>query len=183
MQTHIPSILFPYPTAEADHASGGKPLYSLVHTTPSVIPRNYPPWVCVCVYYLLSSVQLFVTPSTDASPPDSSVHGIFQGRIREWVAVPFSRGSRPRDETRVSRIAGRFFTISVTREVTRDKGPPENVVPSPILQGFRASLGLPAVFRSPYNRLRQHIKKQRHYFVNKGPSSQGYGFSRSLVWM
>ena len=30
---------------------------------------------------------------------------------------------------------------------------------------------------------RQHIKKQRHYFVNKGPSSQGYGFSSSQVWM
>ena len=31
--------------------------------------------------------------------------------------------------------------------------------------------------------LRQHIKKQRHYFVNKGPSSQGYGFSSGHVWM
>ena len=31
--------------------------------------------------------------------------------------------------------------------------------------------------------LRQHIKKQRHYFANKGPSSQGYGFSSGLVWM
>ena len=30
---------------------------------------------------------------------------------------------------------------------------------------------------------RQHVKKQRHYFVNKGPSSQGYGFSNSHVWM
>ena len=30
---------------------------------------------------------------------------------------------------------------------------------------------------------RQHIKKQRHYFVNKGPSSQSYGFSSSHVWM
>ena len=30
---------------------------------------------------------------------------------------------------------------------------------------------------------RQHIKKQRHYFANKGPSSQGYGFSSSPVWM
>ena len=29
----------------------------------------------------------------------------------------------------------------------------------------------------------EHIKKQRHYFVNKGPSSQGYGFSSSHVWM
>ena len=30
---------------------------------------------------------------------------------------------------------------------------------------------------------RQHIKKQPHYFANKGPSSQGYGFSSSYVWM
>ena len=30
---------------------------------------------------------------------------------------------------------------------------------------------------------RQHIKKQRHYFANKGPSSQGYGFSSGDVWM
>ena len=34
-----------------------------------------------------------------------------------------------------------------------------------------------------YDQTRQHIKKQRHYFVNKGPSSQGYGFSSSQVWM
>ena len=34
-----------------------------------------------------------------------------------------------------------------------------------------------------YDHPRQHIKKQRHYFVNKGPSSQGYGFSSSHVWM
>ena len=33
------------------------------------------------------------------------------------------------------------------------------------------------------NRIRQHIKKQRHYFANKGPSSQGYGFSSGHVWM
>ena len=34
-----------------------------------------------------------------------------------------------------------------------------------------------------YDQHRQHIKKQRHYFANKGPSSQGYGFSSSHVWM
>ena len=40
-----------------------------------------------------------------------TVHGILQARIMEWVAVPFSRGSsQPRDQTQVSRIAGRFFT-------------------------------------------------------------------------
>ena len=30
---------------------------------------------------------------------------------------------------------------------------------------------------------REHVKKQRHYFANKGPSSQGYGFSSGHVWM
>ena len=34
-----------------------------------------------------------------------------------------------------------------------------------------------------YDQPRQHIKKQRHYFANKGPSSQSYGFSSSRVWM
>ena len=34
-----------------------------------------------------------------------------------------------------------------------------------------------------YDQPRQHIKKQRHYFVNKGPSGQGYGFSSGHVWM
>ena len=38
-------------------------------------------------------------------------------------------------------------------------------------------------WKESYDQPRQHIKKQRHYFANKGPSSQGYGFSRSHVWM
>ena len=46
----------------------------------------------------------------DCSPPGSSVHGILQARILEWVAIVFSRGSsRPRYQTQVSRIAGRRF--------------------------------------------------------------------------
>ena len=55
--------------------------------------------------------------SMECSPPGSSVHGILQARILEWVAMPFSRGSsRPRDHTQVSCIAGRFFTVRATRE-------------------------------------------------------------------
>ena len=51
------------------------------------------------------------------SLPGSSVHGILQARILEWVAIRFSRGiSWPRDWTWVSWIAGRFFTIWATRE-------------------------------------------------------------------
>ena len=45
------------------------------------------------------------------------VHGILQARILEWVAFPSSRGySQPRDQTQVSRIAGRFFTSWAKRE-------------------------------------------------------------------
>ena len=53
----------------------------------------------------------------DCSPPGSSVHGILQARILEWVAILFSReSSRPKDRTQVSRIAGGFFTVLATRE-------------------------------------------------------------------
>ena len=46
----------------------------------------------------------------DCSPPGSSVHGSLQARILEWVAISFSRGSsQPRDQTKVSCIAGRFL--------------------------------------------------------------------------
>ena len=40
-----------------------------------------------------------------------------------------------------------------------------------------------APWKKNYDQPRQHIKNQRHYFANKGPSSQGYGFSSSHVWM
>ena len=40
-----------------------------------------------------------------------------------------------------------------------------------------------APWKKSYDTPRQHIKKQRHYFANKGPSSQSYGFSSSHVWM
>ena len=48
---------------------------------------------------------------------DYTVHGILQARTLEWVAFPFSRGSsQPRDQTQVSRFAGRFFTNWAIRE-------------------------------------------------------------------
>ena len=51
------------------------------------------------------------TPCMDCSPPGSSVHGILQARILEWVAMPSSKGSPwSRDWTHVSCTAGRFIT-------------------------------------------------------------------------
>ena len=40
-----------------------------------------------------------------------------------------------------------------------------------------------APWKKKYEQPRQHIKKERHHFANKGPSSQSYGFSNSHVWM
>ena len=52
------------------------------------------------------------------SLPRSSVHGIFQARVLEWVAISFSRGSSwSRDRTWVSHIVGRHFTVWATREI------------------------------------------------------------------
>ena len=65
---------------------------------------------CVCVR------RLVVSDPIDCSWPDSSVHGILQARILEWITIPSSRGSSPsRDQTQVSCIAGRFFIIWATR--------------------------------------------------------------------
>ena len=50
--------------------------------------------------------------SMDYNPPGSSVHGILQARMLEWVAISFSRGSsQPRHQTQVTCIAGRFSTL------------------------------------------------------------------------
>ena len=62
----------------------------------------------------MQAAQIFATPWTVALPGSFSVHGLFQARILEWVAISFYRGSScPRDQTGVSCascIASRFFT-------------------------------------------------------------------------
>ena len=64
---------------------------------------------CVCL--AIQSRPTHCNPM-GCSPPGPSVHGDSPGRNTEWVAMPFSRGSSlPRDQTWVSCIAGRFFTI------------------------------------------------------------------------
>ena len=59
-------------------------------------------------------------------------------------------------------------------------GPPES------LQMVTAAMKLKKTFipwKKSYDQARQHIKKQRYYFANKGPFSQGYGFSSGPLWM
>ena len=64
--------------------------------------------VCVLVAQLCLTV---------CNLPGSSVHGVLQARIMEWIAIPFSRDSSwPRDWTQVSCTAGRFFTVWATMD-------------------------------------------------------------------
>ena len=71
------------------------------------------PSVCV----LSHSVMPDSCDPIDCNLPGSSVHGILQARMLEWVAISFSRGSsQPRNRTQVSYTAGRFFTDWATRE-------------------------------------------------------------------
>ena len=79
--------------------------------------------VNITKYYVCAkSFQLCLTlcNPVDCSPPGSSVHGILQARVLEWVAMPSSRGSsQPRDQTHIfmsPALAGGFFTTSTTWE-------------------------------------------------------------------
>ena len=66
---------------------------------------------------LVTQSCLTLCDPVDCSPPGSSIHGLLQAGILEWVACPFSRGSSwPRNWTWVSCIAGGFFTVWATRE-------------------------------------------------------------------
>ena len=86
----------------------------------------------------------------DCSLPGSSIHGIFQARVLKRVTISSSRGSsRPRDQTQVSHIAGRCFTIWATREA--------HIIPS---KEFKLSCLL-------CNHQFQKEKRKRPFYVTK----------------
>ena len=65
-----------------------------------------------CCCSLIVKLCLTLSDPIDCKPSGSSVHGILQARVLEWAAMPSSRGfSQPGDQTQVSHIAGRFFTV------------------------------------------------------------------------
>ena len=95
-------LLFQKILYESYLSNGGHPLPAYIKAKKSKVTQSCPT-LCDPMGYGL---------------PGSSVHGIFQARILEWVAISFSRGSSwPRDRTQVSCIAGRCFTLWATREV------------------------------------------------------------------
>ena len=88
---------------------------SLSNEYSGLISCNWLVW-SPCCPVLVTQLCLILCDPRDYSPPMSSVHGILQARILEWVAISFSRGSsQPRDWTWVSCIAGRIFTDWATK--------------------------------------------------------------------
>ena len=104
----------------------GRTYQTYAELNPEPVDRrhNCPPLLSLCLIYqsLFSESEVAQSCPTLCNPMDcsltgSSLHGILQARVLEWVAVSFSRGSsRRRDQTRVSCIPGRRFKIWATRE-------------------------------------------------------------------
>ena len=116
-------------------ASGSSPMSQLFawggQSTYSLFKKNFFYWnrvdlqCCVSFGYtakwfshvLVTQLCLTLCDSMDCSPPGSSVYGILQAEILEWVPIPFSMASsKPRDCTGVSCTAGRLFTVWAIRE-------------------------------------------------------------------
>ena len=118
-------------------------------------------WRTCLVCMLVTQLSLTLCDPMHCSLPGSSLHGIFQARILEQVAIYFPKGCfRPRAWTWVPYIVGRFFTVWATREALNIN----------IFLGKKAMTNLDST-----------LKKQTHYFANKGLHSQSYGFSSSHV--
>ena len=80
---------------------------------------------------LLQSCPALSDPM-DHSAPGSSLHGIHQARVLEWIAISFSRGSpRPRDRTWISRIPGRHSNLWATREALTPKDTRKRIIKKP----------------------------------------------------
>ena len=128
-------------------------------------------WPTCCSAKSLQSCPTLCDP-IDGSPPGSAIPGILQARTLEWVAISFSNAWKRKLKVKsLSRV-----WLSTTPWTAAFQAPPSM---ESSRQEYWSGLPLP----SPHDQPRQHIKKQRHYFVNKVSCSQGYGFSSSHVWM
>ena len=111
--------------------------------------------------YWKVKVKVAQSCPTLCDPIDYTVHGILQARILEWVAFPFS----------LLQGVGCYFLL---QGIFLTQGSNPHLLC--LLHWQVGSLPLAAPGK-PYDKPRQHIKKQRHHFANKGSYSQSYAFS------
>ena len=143
---------------------------------------------------LVSKLCLTLCDSMGYTPPESFVHGILRARTLEWAAFPFSWGSSwPRDGTQVSCIAGRFFTIWVTREAHWDVHPNMVMMVKLILcilnrnwkkKGFfffSRKLTMPGPFWLSIHHSSDGSQKLSVAYVARFSPSEAWGFPSSLT--
>ena len=86
--------------------------------------QSWPNHLCLggTVLCLVAQAHLTLCDPMNCSPPGSSIHGILQARVLEWVAMSSYRGSsQPRDPTQVSSIASRCFNLWATRKALEER--------------------------------------------------------------
>ena len=124
------------------------------------------------------TVKVAQSCPTLCNPIDCIVHGILQARILDWLGLKLNiqktkiMASGPitsweRDGETVETVSDFIFLGS---KITADGD-------------CNHEIKRLTPWQESYDQPRQHIKKQRFCFVNKGPPSQGYGFSSGHVWM
>ena len=129
--------------------------------------------ICYPSVLVAQSCQTLCSPM-DCSLPGSSVHGILQARIPEWVTILFSRvSSQPRDRTWVSHIAGSFFVSWATREA----------ILSHLLPIWHcAYLDVPLLLLS-YNLLRRILNFRCRRLVYNQVFKSGQGFRKNVTFI
>ena len=84
----------------------------------------------------------------------------------------------------MAQLSNRSQFSSVAQSCPTLRNPMDCSLPGSSIHGiFQARVLEWGAIAFSNDQLRQHIKKQRHYFANKGPSTEGHGFSSSHVWM
>ena len=125
------------------------------------------------LYAKLLLLCLTLCDPMDCSPPGTSVHGIFQARMLEWVALPSSKwSSRPRDLTSPA-LAGSFFTTSATWETLLNM----NVSCSVMSDSLQPHELLPARFFSTRNSPCKNTGVGSHSFLQGIFLTQGSNLS------
>ena len=146
--------------------------------------------ICACLLSHFSHVQLFATPWVDCSPPDSSVHGDSPnkntgvGCCALLQKIFQTQGSKP-SLTSPSLACGLFTSSSTCKAQWRTHAQSKWKTSKAVPPDMWCYLPIWMASHSHKSSLhaRQHIKKERHYFANKSPSSHSYNFPSSHVWM
>ena len=120
----------PFPSSGIPIQGSNLHLRSLLHWQADSLPLSHVGslhnrgcvCVCVCVCVWVAQLCLTLWDPMDCSLSGSSVHGILQARILEWVTMLCSKGSSwPRYQTQVFCIVGRFFTILATWQAPNNR--------------------------------------------------------------